>query len=136
MTEIDRRTVLGIGLTGAVTIAMAGCAEQMQQARQDPPMRERMEIKDLGTFNSMIAGIPKVRLRELTYQPGGRSSSTMPNDMVCECTEGILEITLDAQAPMTVRRGELWTCRQGMREASRNPGSTPAVMRVVDLLKG
>lgn len=83
----------------------------------------------------MIPGIAKVRLREITYQPGGRTSTNMQNDMVCECTDGMLEITLGNAAPKTVRRGELWTCHTGIREASRNVGSTPAVMRVVDLLK-
>ena len=136
MDVVDRRTVIGIGLTGAA-MAMAGCAQAQRsaQAQQEPPLRERAEMKDLGTFNSMIPGIAKVRLREVTYQPGGRTSSTMENDMVCECTDGTLEITLGGTTPKTVRRGELWTCYTGMREASRNSGSTVAVMRVVDLLK-
>jgi len=134
MGDIDRRTVVGLGLAGAV-FAMAACATAQQSAQQEPPVRERAEVKDLGTFPSMVSGIPKVRLREITYQPGGRSSATMQNDMVCECTEGTLEIRLGNAAPKTVRRGELWTCHTGMREATRNTGSTPAVMRVVDLLK-
>jgi hypothetical protein len=136
MAEVDRMTVIGMGLTGAA-IAMAGCAQAQRsaQAQQEPPIRERAEIKDLGTFDSMIPGMAKVRLREVIYQSGGRTSSTMQNDMVCECTEGTLEITLGGTTPKTVRRGELWTCYKGMREASRNGGSTVAVMRVVDLLK-
>lgn len=134
MSEIDRRTMVGLGLAGAA-ITVAGCAMAQQSARSEPPVRERAEIKDLGTFASMVPGIAKVRLREITYQPGGRTSGTMQNDMVCECTEGSLEITLGGGQPKTVRRGELWTCHSGMREASRNIGSTPGVMRVVDLLK-
>ena len=104
-------------------------------AAQAQPIRENVDIVEIKTIESMIPGIPKVRVREVRYKPGGRTvSPEMANDMVCECTEGSLEISVDNRPPAIMNKGDMWTCRKGTPEASTNKGSGPAVMRVIDLL--
>jgi len=57
----------------------------------------------------------------------------MENDMVCETTEGTLDVTKDGQAS-TAPKGTMWTCRKGGTELTANRGRTVAVMHVIDFL--
>lgn len=84
---------------------------------------------------SMIPGIAKVRVREQTYQPGASSKAKMQDAMICECTQGTLEITQDNDKPFVAKTGHMWTCNVGTIEITANKGSTPAIMRVIDLMK-
>jgi quercetin dioxygenase-like cupin family protein len=84
-------------------------------------------------FRSMIPGVAKIVLREVRYQPGAKTSRTMPHTMVCECTVGVLEVTQDTMTT-TINTGEMWTCHKGMPETVENKGTTPAVMRVIELV--
>jgi hypothetical protein len=68
-----------------------------------------MDIKVIKEAVSMIPGFPKVRLREATYRPGGHSKNAMQNPMVCECSQGSLEVTQDGKT-FTVQQGDIWTC--------------------------
>jgi hypothetical protein len=92
-----------------------------------------MDIKVIKEAASMIPGFPKVRLREATYRPGGRSKNTMQNPMVCECSQGALDVTHDGNT-FTAKQGDIWTCDTGTVEENVYNGSTVAVMRVFDLL--
>ena len=53
--------------------------------------------------------------------------------MVCETTEGTLDVTKDGQAS-TAPKGTMWTCRKGGTELTANRGRTVAVMHVIDFL--
>ena len=57
----------------------------------------------------------------------------MPNSMICECTVGVLEVSQDAMTT-TMNKGDMWTCHKGMVETVVNTGTTPAIMRVIQLL--
>lgn len=81
----------------------------------------------------MIPGFPKVQLREFTYQPGASSKAKMQNAMVCQCTQGTLEVSQDDKT-FTAKTGDIWTCKVGMIEGNVNKGTTPATMRLIDLL--
>jgi hypothetical protein len=84
-------------------------------------------------FRSMIPGVAKIALREVTYQPGAKSSRMMPYAMVCECTAGTLHVTQDAMTT-AIDTGEMWTCHKGMMETVENRGTIPAIMRVIELV--
>jgi len=57
----------------------------------------------------------------------------MQNPMICECTQGTMEVTQDDKS-FTAKKGDIWTCKVGTVEANANKGTTPATMRVFDLL--
>ncbi|MBI4206016.1 MAG: hypothetical protein HY527_13425 [Betaproteobacteria bacterium] len=84
-------------------------------------------------FRSMIPGVAAIQLQEVTYQPGAKSSRTMPHTMICECAAGVLEVTQDSMTT-TMNKGDMWTCHKGMVETVVNKGTVPAVMRVIQLL--
>ena len=125
--DINRRGLLLLGLAGASALVL-GTGERVVAGEATG-----MEMKVIKEAASMIPGFPKVRLREATYQPGGRSKNTMQNPMVCECSQGSLEVTQDGKT-FTAKQGDIWTCDKGTVEENVNNGSTVAVMRVFDLL--
>jgi hypothetical protein len=125
--NIDRRTLLLAGLAGASALVLG------TKTRVLAGEATGMDIKVIKEAASMIPGFPKVRLREATYQPGGRSKNTMQNPMVCECSQGALEVTQDGKT-FTAKQGDIWTCDIGTVEENVNNGSTVAVMRIFDLL--
>ncbi len=59
----------------------------------------------------------------------------MQHAMICECTQGTLEITLDKNKPFVAKTGHMWTCNVGTIELTANKGNTPATMRAIDLMK-
>ncbi len=83
----------------------------------------------------MIPAYKTVSLRGMIYQPGaGGTGPSMPNDMVCHCLEGELQVDLGPGMQFTARKGDVWTCAKGMPESASNKGGTVAIMRVTDLL--
>jgi hypothetical protein len=125
--DVDRRTILLLGLAGASALIL-GAGDHVLAGEATG-----MDIKVIKEAASMIPGFPKVRLREATYQPGGHSKNTMQNPMVCECSQGFLEVTQDGKT-FAVQQGDIWTCDKDTVEENTNKGSVVAVMRVFDLL--
>jgi len=125
--DLDRRAVLMLGLASASALVL-GKGSNVLAAEEKGV--ERKVFKDI---DSMVPGFPKVRLRAITYQPGANSKATMKNPMICECTQGTLEVTQDEKT-WTAKKGDIWTCKVGMVEANANKGKTVATMRVFDLL--
>ena len=125
---LDRRAILMLGLAGASALVLGKGSSVLAE---DQGKVERKVFKE---SQSMIPGFPKVRLRAITYQSGASSKDTMKNSMICECTQGALEITQDDGKAFTAKKGDLWTCKTGTVEQTANKGKTVAVMRVMDLL--
>ncbi len=126
--DLDRRAVLMLGLAGASALVLG-------KASSAPAAEAKgVEIKVLKEAESMVPGFPKVRLREFTFEPGGRTEGRkMPNAMICECSLGALELTQESKT-RTVKKGDIWTCKEGITELAVNKGKTKAIMRVFDLL--
>lgn len=124
--DLDRRAVL-LGLAGAAALVGSKGSSVLAQEAQG------VERKIIREFPSMIPGFTKVRLREVTFQTGASSKRAMPNPMICECTLGSLEVIQDDKT-FTANVGDTWTCNTGTVEGNLNKGSTPAIMRVFDLL--
>ena len=124
MAQFTRRSLL-VGL-GSVAVV----AEASRALAQQP---DRVQRGDAKTFPSMIPGVAQIRVREVTYQPGGKTSAPMPHSMVCECKVGLLEVSQDGMTK-TMNTGDMWTCHKGMVETVENKGTQPAVMRVIELV--
>ena len=123
-----RAVLLGVASTAAALAVASGSNALAQEMK--PPA-----VKVIGESQSMVPGFPKVRIREATWQPGGGvKTRPMPNDMVCEMTQGSLDVVV-AGKPVTRKTGDVWTCNKDLMISEVNKGSTPAVMRIVDLLK-
>jgi hypothetical protein len=126
MAQFTRRSLLaGFG----VALLVPGQASPVLAQQQFEGVK-RTRYKE---FPSMIPGVAKIALREVEYQPGAKSSRTMPYTMVCECTAGVLHVTQDTMTT-AINTGEFWTCHKGMAETVDNRGSVPAVMRVIELV--
>jgi quercetin dioxygenase-like cupin family protein len=128
--NVKRRGVMVAGLAGASALLVGSGGAAWAQAIEEKGKVERKVTKPM---ESMIPGFPKVRLRENTYQPGASTKAKMQNAMVCQCTQGTLEVSQDDKT-WTAKTGDIWTCKVGMIEADANKGNTPATMRVIDLL--
>ena len=127
--NVKRRIFVVGGLAGAsALIAVSG-----QALGQPIEKKGKIDRKEHKPVDSMVPGFSKVRLREMTYAPGAGGKAKMQNAMICECSQGSLDITADDKK-FKVKKGDVWTCSAGMIEAVSNSGSTPATMRVFDLL--
>jgi hypothetical protein len=115
-----------VGLGSAAVVA--GDASRALAQQQD-----RVQRGDAKTFPAMIPGVAQIRVREVTYQPGGKTSAPMPHSMVCECKVGVLEVSQDSMTK-AMNTGDMWTCHEGMVETVENKGAQPAVMRVIELV--
>ena len=124
MAQFTRRSLL----VGLGSVAVGAEASRVLAQQQD-----RVQRGDAKTFPSMIPGVAQIRVREVTYQPGGKTSAPMPHSMVCECKLGVLEVSQDAMTK-TMNTGDIWTCHKGMVETVENKGTQPAVMRVIELV--
>ncbi|MBI3325652.1 MAG: hypothetical protein HYZ81_02970 [Nitrospinae bacterium] len=126
--DMDRRAMLLWGLVGASALVMGAGSGVLAQ---DEKGVERKVFKE---GESVIPGFPKVRLRVVTFQPGAVTNpSTMKNPMVCECSRGSFESTVDGKT-VTRKKGDVWTCKEGLVITNVNKGKSVAIMRVFDLL--
>jgi hypothetical protein len=130
--DLARRDLLRLGLAGASVLVLGsvhtGHAGEMQMQM---PGVERKVLKEA---DSNIPGYAKIRVRDVIFQPGSSTPTmTMENDMVCETSEGTLDVIKDGQN-FTAPKGTLWTCRKGGTELTANKGQTVAIMHVIDLL--
>jgi quercetin dioxygenase-like cupin family protein len=124
MPQFTRRSLL-VGLGSAAVLVGDALRALAQQ--------DRVQRGDAKTFPSMVPGVAQIRVREVTYQPGGKTSAPMPHSMVCECKVGVLEVSQDSMTK-TMNTGDMWTCHKGMVETVENKGTQPAVMRVIELV--
>ena len=132
LINAKRREVMIAGLGGASAFFGGTSAVAWAQSIES---KGQIDRKSMEPVPSMIPGIAKVRVREVTFQPGASSTAKMQDAMICECTQGALEITQDNDKPFVAKTGHMWTCNVGTIEISANKGSTPATMRVIDLMK-
>lgn len=133
MANIARRQTLTAGLA-TVSAFMLGTREAFAAVGDATKLAEGVSVKTLGEGKSMIQGFPKVRLRELTVQPGSSFPLLpMSNNMICHMAEGELQID-QGDMKFTAKKGDVWTCVPGGKEGGSNTGTTVAVMRISDLL--
>lgn len=135
LSSEKRRDVMIAGLAGVSAFLAGTGGTAWAQAKKDD--KGKVDRKVMDPVPSMIPGIAKIRVREQTFQPGSSSGgkSGMEHAMVCECTQGTLEITQDKNKPFVAKTGHMWTCNVGTIELTANKGSTPATMRAIDLMK-
>ena len=134
MTDIDRRTALALGLAAASSLVVGPSEIALAAVGEETKLAERVTVKVLGEGMSMIPGYVKVRLRDLTVQPGATvAPGDMKNAMACHITKGEMEINQDAKT-FTAKKDHVWTCKIGTKEGVTNKGRSAAVMRIIDLL--
>jgi quercetin dioxygenase-like cupin family protein len=127
LVKLSRRTVMLSGLVGVSALVLGKGGGALAQPGVEPKV-----IKETP---SRIAGVPKVQLVEVTLQPGAvMPTSKMDSAMICECTRGALEVTLDENKKATMNTGDIWTCGVGTMEGVANQGTSVAIMRVFILL--
>ena len=140
MGKINRRAALVS--TGAAVATLAGgirqAGAQQPGTSLQPVQREGLETKVLNEGPSMIPGYKRVRLLDITVQPGKSfGPNKMETPMVCHMLEGEMDITQDMGiGTFTAKKNHVWTCNTGMMEGGTNKGTTAAIMRVTFLMPG
>ena len=139
MEDIDRRSALAFGLATAATLAVlfTPTPASAQRYRPDEGREIAPSVRrvDLTKRASEIPAYATVSMRDIVYQPGSKSDNpAMPNDMVCHCLEGELQVSQGPDKAFVAKTGDVWSCMKGMPETNVNTGSTIAIMRVSDLL--
>jgi len=134
----DRRTAILLGLMGASAVAVSFGRSALAQ---QPAQGEATELapgvtrRVVAEVPSTVPGVAKVRLAEVSWQPGGKlGPSTMKDAMICEMSEGALDETKNGQ-PVERKTGDVWTCAVGDVDNDVNNGSVPATMRIFSLIK-
>jgi hypothetical protein len=126
--KLGRRDVLELSIAGATVLAL-GTGSEALAAGKKPITHKRIKEAE-----SVIPGVPKIRLRTITFQPGaGGRKITMKRSMICEITQGALDSVVEGK-PVRRNTGDIYTCKTGLVLSSKNNGTTVAVMRIFDLM--
>ncbi len=124
---LGRRDVLELSVAGASVLAL-GTGSEVLAAGNKPVFKVIKEAE------SVIPGVPKLRLRTITWPPGvGGRTVTMKHSMICEITQGALDSVVDGK-PVRRNTGDIYTCKAGLVLSAKNNGTTDAVMRIFDLM--
>jgi hypothetical protein len=139
MEDIDRRSALAIGLATAATwpALLTPTPASAQRYRPDEGEEIAPGVRRVALTKraSEIPAYATVAMRDTVFQPGAKSErAAMPNDMVCHCLEGELQVSQGPDKQFVAKTGDVWSCMKGMPEADANNGSTIAIMRVIDLI--
>jgi hypothetical protein len=139
MEDIDRRSALALGFATAATLpaVLTPIPAFAQRYRPDEGREIAPGVRriDLTKRASEIPAYATVSMRDMVYQPGSKSENpAMPNDMVCHCLEGELQVSQGPDKQFVAKTGDVWSCMKGMPETNVNSGSTIAIMRVIDLI--
>jgi hypothetical protein len=139
MEDIDRRSALAFGFATAATlpVLLTPTLASAQRYRPDEGREIAPGVRrvELTKRVSEIPAYATVSMRDMVYQPGSKSENpAMPNDMVCHCLEGELQVSQGPGKQFVAKTGDVWSCVKGMPEADVNTGSTVAIMRVIDLI--
>ena len=127
--DLNRRALLMLSLAGATALVVGKGSSVLAEA----PKGVKVDV--IKETESRIHGVSKVQLIEVTFEPGAMlPTSKMDTAMICECTLGSLEVTLDEGQKVTMRRGGIWTCGVGTDEGVANKGTTLAIMRVFNMV--
>jgi hypothetical protein len=133
MTQVDRRSALGIGLAAA-SAAMVKPAAAQTTDYKDTTVAPGVVNRVYGEGPSIILGFKTVSLRDIIIQPGSKTpeNQVMMNAMVCHITEGELRVVQDGKT-FTAKKDFVWTCNKDTKEHSANDGRVVAIMRITDL---
>jgi hypothetical protein len=105
MDNLDRRSLIGLGVLASATVTAWTAAAQTSAGKELAPGVRQI---DYGERDSLIPAYKKVRLRDIVISPGAQTPERdMMNDMLCHMTEGELAGNL---VPHLVHR--LTRCRR------------------------
>jgi quercetin dioxygenase-like cupin family protein len=135
MENIDRRSMLGLGVVSSALVFPAMATAQTYGPTEGKELAPGVREVDLGERDSLIPAYKKVRMRDIVIAPGAKTPEReMMNDMVCHLTEGELAVVQNKKE-FTVKKGNVWSCAKGLNtEGTQNKGSAVAIMRIIDLL--
>jgi quercetin dioxygenase-like cupin family protein len=139
MERIDRRSVFALGLAAAAPLPAlftpATALAQRYRTDEGKEIAPGVRRVDLSKHASEIPAYATVSMRDIVFQPGSKSDNpAMPNDMVCHCLEGELQISQGPGKQFVAKTGDVWSCMKGMPEVTTNSGNTVAIMRIIDLI--
>lgn len=134
MNEISRRSALALGATAAASPMIAWVSPAAAQTEGEE-IFPGVRVVTLGTRESAISAYKTVEMIDVVFQPGAvfPVGEPMENDMVCQVTEGELQVTA-GDMEFAAKPGDVWSCgKDSTTEGATNNGTVPAVMRTIYL---
>jgi mannose-6-phosphate isomerase-like protein (cupin superfamily) len=122
-----------VALTVVVALIPAGLAAQ--EVGQTKEVAPGISVKNLAEVPTDVPGYDKVRIVELTMQPGASlpSGTKMDKPMFCTVLKGRMTFKVDG-VDTTYGAGDSYVCRVGQTFEGRNTGSEPYVERMHQLI--
>jgi len=138
MDDMDRRSVMGVGLTVTAVTPLLFLATSAQAreygADEGTEIAPGVRWVDLGEGHSDIPAYRSIKIGDAVYQPGaGTPEALMDNDMVCTILAGEFAIKQGDQE-FTVKEGDVYSCGKGRPEESKNTSSVVGVHRIALLI--
>jgi quercetin dioxygenase-like cupin family protein len=135
MTNIDRRSMLGLGVAASTLVVPVIATAQTYGPTAGKELAPGVRQVDLGERDSLIPAYKKLRMRDIVIAPGAKTPEReMMNDMLCHMTEGELAVVQNKKE-FTVKKGDVWSCAKAIStEGTQNKGNAVAIMRIIDLL--
>jgi quercetin dioxygenase-like cupin family protein len=138
MEKMNRRSALALGAIVATAPLVALTTKAAAKTYGPTDGKEifpGVRLVTLGTRASNIKAYKNVAMEDVVFQPKGAIpvGDVMKNDMVCQVTEGELQIKA-GDKEFAVKEGDVWSCGKGSTtEGAMNNGTVVAVMRIVNL---
>src|SRR5262245_63281594 len=132
MADMDRRSMLGLGVAASTFLFPAGAIAQAPAGKELAPGVKQI---DYGDRDSMNPAYKRVHMRDIVISPGAQTPERdMMNDMLCHMTEGELTVVQNKKE-FIVKKGDVWTCGKGLNtEGTQTKSNAVAILRIIDLL--
>ena len=134
MEEVNRRSAIGFGMTGALFALTTPAIAQEYGPNDGKELSPGVRMVEIGTRDSDLPAYKSIQIVDVVWQPGATSSSDpMPYDMVCQIMAGEFK-TKKATKEYTLKKGDVYTCGKGTTDIATNTSKGVGVHRIAMLI--
>jgi quercetin dioxygenase-like cupin family protein len=136
MENLDRRSAIVLG--AAIFVPLVSLSRPAAAAMYAPDAGKEImpgiRQVELGEWPIGLTTYKKAVVNDYIAAPGAAfPEEKMKNDMICHIIEGEFWVK-QGDKEFIGKTGHVFTCSKDSLEEDKNPGTTTAVMRVIDLL--
>ena len=143
MEDINRRSVMALGLTAAATTPLfalttpALAAVPAYGPNDGEDIGSGRRLVEVGTQESQITAYKSIKIIDIVYQPGAADppdDPVMEMDMVCHIIAGEFTIQKTGIPAYTVKDGDIYTCGIGKKDQATNISKVVGIHRIAMLV--
>ena len=143
MFDVNRRTVVALGLTVAAAVPVLAFSGPAQAEVPNYSLTDGMDIGqgrrmvEVGMQESQIAAYKGIKVIDIIYAAGATDSPddpAMDMDMICFILAGSFKIQKTGLAAYDVKEGDFYSCGIGNKDLATNTGSGIGIHRIALLL--